>query len=258
MAVANPPIRRLVFPGEAKKMAGGLPMPANQTFLSYRDEAPAKSPENEPPGPRRKLRRERAAAAATARGLRILEDEPSPHQAFLIIERGFMQVQIALRVHKPTRAMFFDDFVAVARLRIETHRVRQPRTAATLHANAQPTGFRRHAFLGQQLLNLGRRFFRHVNRCDFQMNLKTPSSARYLKIAPTAKNRLLPRCGVSCGRADFLLLFPVLDRRLDGVFSQHGTGNLHWRKAQLSTNVRVRDGQRFLDSLALDPFSRER
>jgi hypothetical protein len=29
-------------------MAGGLPMPANQTFLSYRDEAPAKSPDNEP------------------------------------------------------------------------------------------------------------------------------------------------------------------------------------------------------------------
>src|SRR6266576_3484739 len=32
----------------AKKMAGGLPMPANQTFLSFRDEAPAMSPEKEP------------------------------------------------------------------------------------------------------------------------------------------------------------------------------------------------------------------
>src|SRR6266853_1702612 len=40
----------------AKKMAGGLPMPANQTFLSFREEGHAMPPENEP-----RLRGERYA-----------------------------------------------------------------------------------------------------------------------------------------------------------------------------------------------------
>ena len=34
--------------------------------------------------------------------------------------------------------------------------------------------------------------------------------------------------------------------------------NLHGRQAQLAHDVRVRDGQRFLDRLALDPLGRER
>ena len=151
-------------------MAGGLPIPANQTFPSFRDEAPAtriRRAVRRQSAPALRvspaLRRERTAAAATAGRLRILEDEPSPHQVFLIIERGFVEVEKALGVHKQPRAVFLDDFVAVPRLRFETHRVRQARTATPLHANAQASSFHRNAFLGEQLLNLGCRFFRYVN-----------------------------------------------------------------------------------------------
>src|SRR6202790_5569448 len=109
------------------------------------------------------LRGERTAAAATASGLRILEHKAAPHQVFLIVQRGVVQIKEALRVHEQPRTVFLDHFVAVARLRLQTHRVGQPGAAAALHAHAQAAGFRRHAFLGEQLLNFRCRFFRNMN-----------------------------------------------------------------------------------------------
>src|ERR1700746_2980574 len=90
---------------------------------------------------RRLLRRERTTASATAGCLRILEDEPAPHQVFLIVERRLVEVKVALRVHKKPCSVLFDDFIAVPRLCLQTHRVRQSRAPATLHTDAQPARF---------------------------------------------------------------------------------------------------------------------
>src|SRR5580693_9152727 len=184
LALARTKTRKLkLAPLKAKKMAGGLPIPANHAFHSIREEAPATFPECESGTTWCKTRqavlrcpqdkkpvllcRERTAAAATAGGLRVLENEAAPHQVFLIVQRGVIQVKEALRVHEQPRAVFLDHFVAVARLRLQTHRVRQPGAAAALNAHAQPAGFRRHAFLGEQFLNFGCRFFGNVNHISF-------------------------------------------------------------------------------------------
>src|ERR1700722_7364198 len=60
------------------------------------------------------------------------------------------------------------------------------------------------------------------------------------------------------GRGGFFLLLPVRDGRLDGVLGEDRAVNLHWRKAQFAHDIRVRDGQRFLDRFALDPLGGER
>src|SRR5579864_1200018 len=57
---------------------------------------------------------------------------------------------------------------------------------------------------------------------------------------------------------DAVLLLPVADGRLDGVFREHGTVDLHWRKRQLAHDVRVLDRKRLFDRLALHPFRSER
>src|SRR2546422_1675758 len=88
-----------------------------------------------------RLRGKRTAAAATARRVGILEDESPAHQVFLPLERGVVEIEITLGVHKQPRAMLLEDFVAVARLRLEPHRVGQARAAAALHTHAKPAGF---------------------------------------------------------------------------------------------------------------------
>src|SRR5579872_5057148 len=54
------------------------------------------------------LLRERTAAAAISSSLRVLEHEAAPHQVFLIVQRGVIQVKEALRVHEQARTVFFD------------------------------------------------------------------------------------------------------------------------------------------------------
>src|SRR5271170_896722 len=106
---------------------------------------------------------ERTTASATPRRLRILEDEALLHQVLVIIQRRVVKVEIALGIHENTRAVFFEHFIAVARLGIQTHRVAQARTPAPLHAHAESTGLGRHAFFLQQLANFYRSFFRYMN-----------------------------------------------------------------------------------------------
>src|SRR3989442_9607288 len=89
----------------------------------------------------RRLRGKRTAAAATARRVGILEDESLAHQVFLPLQRVVVAIEITLGVHKQPRAMLLEDFVAVARLRLEPHRVGQARAAAALHTHAKPAGF---------------------------------------------------------------------------------------------------------------------
>src|SRR3989454_6414426 len=87
------------------------------------------------------LRGKRTATAATARRVGILEDESLAHQVFLPLQRGVVEIEVTLGVHKQPRAMLLEDFVAVARLRLEPHRVGQARAAAALHTYAKPAGF---------------------------------------------------------------------------------------------------------------------
>ena len=55
-----------------------------------------------------------------------------------------------------------------------------------------------------------------------------------------------------------LFLLEVLYSRLDGVLGQHGTVQLHRRKTQMLCDVRVLDGENFVDVLTLHPLSRHR
>src|SRR6266478_8957437 len=62
------------------------------------------------------------------------------------------------------------------------------------------------------------------------------------------------------GSRDFhaVLLLPIANGRLDGVFGEHGTVNLHRRKRKLAHDVRVLDRKRLFDRLALYPLGGER
>src|SRR6266849_5935404 len=57
---------------------------------------------------------------------------------------------------------------------------------------------------------------------------------------------------------DAVLFLPVTDGGLDGVFGEHGTVNLDGRERKLAHDVRVLDGERLFDRLALDPLGGER
>src|SRR5258708_34684603 len=76
------------------------------------------------------LRRERAAAAAIPRGIGILKDESLAYQCLFVFERRAVQIQKTLRVHENARAVLFENFVAVPRLCIEAHGIRQSGAAA--------------------------------------------------------------------------------------------------------------------------------
>src|SRR6266436_2416646 len=62
------------------------------------------------------LGRKRAAAAAVARRVGILEDESLAHQRLFVLERRAVQIQKTFRVDEEARAELFEDFVPVAGL----------------------------------------------------------------------------------------------------------------------------------------------
>src|SRR6266550_1752383 len=72
-------------------------------------------------------------------------------------------------------------------------------------------------------------------------------------IDPLLLGRLLLRL-----RGQALLLLPVGDRRLDGVLRQHRAVDLHRWQGELLGDLRVLDGHRLVDGLALHPLGDER
>src|SRR5580704_17193434 len=82
------------------------------------------------------LRRKRSATTATASCRGILKNEASANQRLFVIERRIGQIEQALGIDKNARAIFLKHFIAIARLRFEAHRIRQPRAAAALHTQA--------------------------------------------------------------------------------------------------------------------------
>src|SRR5712691_10894200 len=109
------------------------------------------------------LRGKRTATAATARRVGILEDESLAHQVFLPLQRGVVEIEITLGVHKQPRAMLLEDFVAVARLRLEPHRIRQARAAAALHTHAKPADFGGDTVFGEESADFFSGFFCQMN-----------------------------------------------------------------------------------------------
>src|SRR5205807_5976216 len=76
---------------------------------------------------------------------------------------------------------------------------------------------------------------------------------------PVTGGNLTVRRGGLGGRGRVALLsFPVADGGLDRVLSQHRAVDLYRGKAELAHDVRVLDGERFLDGLAFDPLGGQR
>src|SRR6266852_2266798 len=96
------------------------------------------------------LSRERTAAAATTRRIGILENETLAHQRIFVVERRAVQIKKTLGIDEDARAVFLKNFVAVAGLRIEAHRIGQPGAAAALHAHAKAALLRGHTFFLEQ------------------------------------------------------------------------------------------------------------
>src|SRR6266852_3240699 len=96
------------------------------------------------------LGRKRAAAAAVARRVGILEDESLAHQRLFVLERSAVQIQKTFLVDEEARAEFFEDFVAIAGLGVQPHGIGEAGTAAALHAYAQAADIGRHAVLFEQ------------------------------------------------------------------------------------------------------------
>src|SRR6266436_6895637 len=118
------------------------------------------------------LGRKRAAAAAVARRVGILENEPLAHECLFVLEGSSVQVQNTLRVNEEARAKFLEDLVAVAGLGVQPHSIGETGTAATLHADAQAADIGRHTFFFEQHTDfpggaLRKVDLRDVRTCDF-------------------------------------------------------------------------------------------
>src|SRR6266436_4903423 len=81
------------------------------------------------------LGRKRAAAAAVARRIGILENEPLAHERLFVLEGGAVQVQKTFWVNEEARTEFLEDLVAVACLGVQPHGIREAGAAAALHAH---------------------------------------------------------------------------------------------------------------------------
>src|ERR1700677_370251 len=80
------------------------------------------------------LLRERTAAAARLRRVRVHEDESLLYQRLVVIERQSVQINERLWVDKNPHIVELKHAVTLARLRIEPYVVAQARASATLHA----------------------------------------------------------------------------------------------------------------------------
>src|SRR5260370_2802736 len=118
------------------------------------------------------LGRKRAAAAAVARRVGILEDESLAHERLFVLERSAVQIQKTFRVDEEARAELLENLVAVASLRVQPHGIGEAGTAAALHPYAQAADIGRHAVLFEQRADFprgafGQVDFRDVWACDF-------------------------------------------------------------------------------------------
>src|SRR5438876_9348812 len=112
------------------------------------------------------LGRKRAAAAAVARRVGILENESLAHQRFFVLERRAVQIEETLRINEDACAKFLEDLVAVAGLGVQPHGIGEAGAAATLHAHAQAADIRRYTFLFKQRADFLSGALGEVDLCD--------------------------------------------------------------------------------------------
>src|SRR5258708_3613517 len=84
----------------------------------------------------------------------------------------------------------------------------------------------------------------------------TPGTAK--SGCATEEPESLVRGLLGSGHGDAVLVLPIADRGLDGVFRQHRTVNLDRGQRQFANDVGVLDRQRFFHGLALHPFGGQR
>src|ERR1700730_1383418 len=101
--------------------------------------------------------RERTAAAATSRGVRILKDETLTHQRLFVLQRGAVQIQQTFRVDEDSPAMLFKNLVAVARLAVETHGIGESGAAASLYSYTKTAPIGRDPLFFEQSADFQRR-----------------------------------------------------------------------------------------------------
>src|SRR5947208_4340379 len=109
------------------------------------------------------LARERCAAAAGLLRIGVHENESLLHQGLVVVQRHSVQIDKRFRIYKDPNIAELKNAVTFARLRIEANVVTQTRASAALHAYAQPTLVRRHAFLGHRRANLANRLLGDLN-----------------------------------------------------------------------------------------------
>src|SRR5262249_20949920 len=79
---------------------------------------------------------ERVAAAAGGGRVRVLDGESAPHQVFLVVDLGALQVAHAHRVHDDLDAVLLEDLVAFGDL-VEDHPVLEPGAATSLDVDPE-------------------------------------------------------------------------------------------------------------------------
>src|SRR5215208_2116224 len=89
---------------------------------------------------RPRLRRERGAAAAAARRVRVLEGEARAHDVRHVVYLDAVQVLHAEHVDEHADAVRLDDVVVGARLLLDVEAVLEARAAARHHADAEAGG----------------------------------------------------------------------------------------------------------------------
>ena len=141
------------------------------------------------------LRRERAAAAAVSGGVGILEHETLAHQCFFVFERCAVEIQKAFWVYEEARAEFFEDFVAIAGLRVQAHRVGQTGAASALHTDSQAALFGRDAFLFEELADFLRGSLAQGDFCDCRIG---DFCCHFQMLQGPYKVPALPRTGTAC------------------------------------------------------------
>jgi hypothetical protein len=105
------------------------------------------------------LHAKRTAAAAASGRIRIVELKSGSVQAFDIVDLSAIHVEEALLVHENPQAVEFKDLIAlVAEVLIESHPIRESRTAAAHNLDSKAGIWLR--LLGHDLLDLVLCFFR--------------------------------------------------------------------------------------------------
>src|SRR5690606_40604702 len=105
--------------------------------------------------PGRSSNGERAAAAARARGVRVLEREPRAHHGGDVVDLYAIQVLAAERIHEETEPVALDDVVILLGFVLDVQAVLEARAATGQHGHTQ-TGRLSRALLLHELLHLGR------------------------------------------------------------------------------------------------------